>query len=439
MSAPREAAEEQQLVRALGVPSLTANIVNSTVGAGIFALPALVAAQLGPGAPLAFLLCALAMAVFVTSFALAGSRVSLTGGLYAYVETAFGRYVGFIAGVLYFLTAILASSGIVALFADTIGAMVPVFANGGLHFLVVLLVLGTLAWINILGVQSGARAVWIVTIAKLLPLFIFVGAGIFFVNRADALTIDWPGASPLGRGVLLLLFAFVGIEVALMPSGEVKDPARTVPRAIYLALAITTVLYLLIQLVAQGILGDSLGKFSTAPLAQAASRFLGQPGRNLMLTGASISAFGFLVSDVLSSPRVLFALGRDRFLPKAFSQIHPRFRTPHIAILTYCAIASVLSLSSTFQQLAILSNVAVLVLYFLCCGAALQLMRRDPPGAVRPFHFRGAWIFPVLGIAISLVILAQATGKELAITAVVLAAASILFLAQRWTRKAVAD
>jgi basic amino acid/polyamine antiporter, APA family len=431
MEKPAEPAAESQLIRALGVPSLAANIVNSTVGAGIFALPALVAAQLGAGAPLAFIICALAMAVFVTSFALAGSRVSLTGGLYAYVETAFGRYIGFIAGVLYFLTAILAASGVVALFADTIGAMAPIFSRAGPHFLIVLLVFGALAWINIRGVQSGARAVWIVTIAKLVPLLLFVGVGIFFVRRADALTIAWPGASSLGRGVLLLIFAFVGIEVALMPSGEVKNFERTVPRAIYLALAITTVLYLLIQLVAQGILGDTLGKYPTAPLAEAASHFFGEPGRSLMLAGASISAFGFLASDVLSSPRVLFAFGRDRFLPKVFAHVHPRFRSPDIAILAYCTIAAALSLSSTFQQLAILSNVAVLVLYFLCCGAAIRLLRRDEPDAPRPFHFPGAWIFPVMGIGISLWILAQATRKELAITALVLAAASILFLVQR--------
>jgi APA family basic amino acid/polyamine antiporter len=431
MTTPVAPAVESQLVRALGIPSLTANIVNSTVGAGIFALPALVAAQLGAGAPLAFIFCALAMAVFVTSFALAGSRVSLTGGLYAYVETAFGRYVGFIAGVLYFLTAILASSGIVALFADTIGAIAPIFAHGGMHFLVVLLVFSGLAWVNIRGVQSGARAVAIVTIVKLVPLLLFVGVGLFFVRQADALTITWPGASPLGRGVLLLIFAFVGIEVALMPSGEVKDPARTVPRAIYFALAATTVLYLLIQLVAQGVLGDSLGKYSTAPLAEAAARFLGTPGRHMMLAGASISAFGFLVSDVLSSPRVLFAFGRDGFLPKAFADVHQRFHTPHVAILVYCAMATVLSLSSTFQQLAILSNVAVLLLYFLSCGAALQLMRRDAPAARRPFHFPGAWIVPCLGIGISLWILAQATPRELMVTGVVLVAASVVFMIQR--------
>src|SRR6266568_6366361 len=97
---------DHQLVRAIGVPALTANIVNTTIGAGIFVLPALVAKGLGAAAPLAFLVCAIAMALFVTCFAVAGSRVSLTGGLYAYVEVAFGRYIGFLAGVLFFIIAV---------------------------------------------------------------------------------------------------------------------------------------------------------------------------------------------------------------------------------------------------------------------------------------------------------------------------------------------
>jgi APA family basic amino acid/polyamine antiporter len=154
-----------------------------------------------------------------------------------------------------------------------------------------------------------------------------------------------------------------------------------------------------------------------------------------MLTGASISAFGFLASDILSSPRVLFALGRDRFLPRALAHVHPRFRTPDVAILAYCGIAAVLSLSSTFQHLAILSNVAVLVLYVLSCGAALRLLPDEKPVTDRPFGFPGAWVFPVAGIVISLVILAQATREELGITAVVLVAASVLFLLQRAIRR----
>src|SRR5216117_3948417 len=120
---------DHQLVRGIGIPALTANIVSSTIGAGIFVIPATVARGLGPAAPLAFVCCAVAMVLFVTCFAIAGSRVSLTGGLYAYVEVAFGRYVGFLAGVLYFLTAILAISGIVTLIAASVGRLIPVFAT----------------------------------------------------------------------------------------------------------------------------------------------------------------------------------------------------------------------------------------------------------------------------------------------------------------------
>ncbi len=423
-----QSSEDAQLLRAIGVPGLTANIVNTTVGAGIFVLPALVAATLGPASPVAFLVCALAMALFVTSFAIAGSRVSLTGGLYAYVEVAFGPFIGFLAGVLFFLTAILSVSGVISLFAASVTVLAPRLNTTFGHFLISLLVFGTLTWINVRGVRAGTVAVGTVTIVKLVPLLLFVGVGFFFVRGADAIAIALPDVKELGKGVLLLIFAFAGIEVALVPSGEVKNPARTVPRAIYLALASTTVLYILIQMVAQGILAGDLGKFTAAPLAEAARRFAGPAGRSFLIVGATISAFGFIASDVLSSPRILFALGRDRFLPGVFAHVHPRFRTPDIAIITYCAICLILSLSSSFQQLAILANVAVLILYFLCCAAALELMRRDVRSDGKPFNFPGAWVVPPLAIVIIIWILAHATRKEFLITGIVLAIASVLFL-----------
>ncbi len=426
---------ERQLIRALGVPSLTANIVNTTIGAGIFVLPALVAAKIGPASPLAFLVCAVVMALVVTSFAIAGSRVSLTGGLYAYVEVAFGRYVGFLAGILFFLTAILSVSGVISVFAATVGAAAPIFATKIGHFAVVLLVLGSLAWINIRGVRAGARAVGTVTLIKVVPLLIFVCAGIFFIRPETIVLPAWPGTKPMGDAVLLLIFAFAGIEVALVPSGEVKNPARTVPRAIYISLILTTVLYILIQLVAQGILGGELAHDPNAPLAQAAARFLGKSGRTLMLVGATISAFGFVTSDILSSPRIIFAFGRDRVLPPWFAHVHPRFHTPDIAILTYCVIVFVLSLNSTFQQLAILANVAVLLLYVLCCAAALELMRRNVRSDDAPFHIPGAPIFPLLAIAVIVWVLAHATAKEFIVTAICLAVGSLLFLLRRAVAK----
>jgi amino acid transporter len=356
--------------------------------------------------------------------------VSLTGGLYAYVEVAFGRYVGFVAGVLFALTAILSVSGVVNVFATSVGILVPAFAHPAGRFLLIVLVFGSLAGINIRGVRTGAWAVGAVTLIKLAPLIIFVAAGVFFIRPPAMAWPGWPSNQALGESVLLLIFAFVGIEVALVPSGEVKNPARTVPRAIYVALAVTTVLYIMIQLVAQGVLGDELASHPDAPLAEAAARFLGNFGRTLMLAGATISAFGFVTSDILSSPRILFAFGRDGILPRWFANTHSRWRAPHIAIVTYSAIALVCTFSSTFQQLAVLANVAVLLLYLLCCLATLEFMRRDrdvrSEGA--PFRFPGARLVPILSIIVIIWILSHATAKEFIVTMACLGVASVFFV-----------
>jgi amino acid transporter len=228
-----------------------------------------------------------------------------------------------------------------------------------------------------------------------------------------------------------LLFAFVGVEIALVPSGEIKHPARTVPRAIFAALGITTLLYIMIQLVALGVLGNELGKYGDTALAEAAGRFLGNTGRTLMLVGLAISAFGWTTSDILSSPRIIFAFGRDAFIPKWFAHVHPRFHTPDVAIVTYAAIAFALSFSSTFQRLAILSNMAVLLLYALCCLAALELNRRDIRSDEAPFKFRGASLVPIVAIVLIVWVLGHATKDEFEITAACLAAATLLFLIQR--------
>jgi len=272
---------DHQLIRGIGIPALTANIISSTIGAGIFVLPSAMARTLGPAAPLAFICCAIAMVLFVTCFAIAGSRVSLTGGLYAYVEVAFGRYIGFLAGVLYGLTALGAVAGVVNVLVNSIVIAVPFLDSGPMRIVLMILVYGSLVAINVRGVRGGAGAVTVVTFAKLVPLLVFVCAGIFFIHPANLTWTLWPGSKSLGDAVILLIFAFVGIEVALMPSGEVKNPARTIPRSIYLALVITTIVYMMIQLVAQGTLGADLANYKDAPLAEAAAKFLGNMGRTL--------------------------------------------------------------------------------------------------------------------------------------------------------------
>jgi amino acid transporter len=421
---------EAGLIRALGVPGLTANLINTTSGAGIFALPAAVALKLGAAAPIAFAICAAAMALFVTCFALAGSRVSLTGGLYAYVEVAFGRYVGFLTAVLLFLSAVLSVAGVVTLFAGSLAALVPVL-NGTLGRGILMgLIYAILASINIRGVRAGGGAVAVVTVAKLIPLIAFIVIGLFFIQPQALAWPGWPEGDTLGSAVLLLMFAFVGIEVALVPSGEVKNPSRTVPRAIYTALVITTVIYVAIQLVAQGVLGSELGNFATAPLAEAAGRFLGNTGRTVLLAGATISAFGFVASDILGSPRYLFALARDGILPRPFAHLHPRYRSPDSAIVAYALVAFGFSLTSTFEALAVMANVAVLFAYLLCCGAAWQLMRSNVRSDGPPLIFRGAILIPPVAIAAAIWILTHATWQEFKVTGAVVAVASVLYVAR---------
>src|SRR5438309_11779264 len=390
---------DHQLVRGIGIPALTANIISSTIGAGIFVLPAAMSRALGPAAPVAFVCCAIAMVLFVTCFAIAGSRVSLTGGLYAYVEVAFGRYIGFLAGVLYGITALGAVAGVVNVLVNSIVIVAPFLGSGVMRIIVMIVVYGSLVVINVRGVRGGAGAVTVVTFAKLLPLLLFVCAGAFFIHPANLNWTAWPGSKSLGDAVILLIFAFVGIEVALIPSGEVKNPARTVPRSAYLALVITTIIYIMIQLVAQGTLGPDLANHPKAPLAEAAAIFLGNIGRTILLAGATISAFGFVTSDILSSPRMIFAFGRDGALPKWFAHVHRRYRSPDVAIITYAVLAFALSITGTFEKLAVLSNVAVLLMYLLCCAACWFLVQRDVRAdGAQPFNFPGMNIVPVLAI-----------------------------------------
>jgi APA family basic amino acid/polyamine antiporter len=426
---------DHQLVRGIGVPALTANIVGSTIGAGIFVIPATVAKGLGSAAPLAFVCCAIAMVLFVTCFAIAGSRVSLTGGLYAYVEVAFGRYVGFLAGILYFLTALGAVAGVVNVLANSVALVIPFLGGPVMRITVMLAVYGSLVFINVRGVRKGAGAVTFITSAKLLPLLLFIGMGIFFIHPPDISWSKWPSSQSLGDAVVLLMFAFVGIEVALIPSGEVKNPSRTVPRSAYLALTITTIIYILIQVVAQGTLGSDLANHPDAPLAESAAKFLGNVGRVILLAGATISAFGFVTSDILSSPRMVFAFGRDGALPEFFAHVHPRYRSPDVAIITYATLAFALSISGTFEQLAVLSNVAVLLMYLLCCASCWFLLARDIRSDGEPFNFPGMEVVPALAIIAIIWILAHATLREFTVTAMVLAVASILYFVRVQLRR----
>ena len=427
-------AGEARLLRAIGLPALTASIVNQTIGAGIFVLPAIVAGGLGPAAPLAYIVCAGVMGLIVACFAAAGSRVSLTGGLYAYIEVAFGPFVGFLSGALYWLMASFAVASVASAFAGSIGALTSIVDNQAARGALLASLFGALAFVNVRGVRSGSRVVQVVTVAKLLPLAILVVSGIWSI---DPHALRWPGPpslAALGRTSIILIFAFAGVEIAVAPAGEIRDPTRTVPRAIFTALTITTTFYLLIQVVAQGLLGSSLTNFASAPLAEAASRVLGATGRLTVLVGGAVSMFGYISGDMLGSPRVLYAFGRDGTLPEPFRRVHPVFRTPHVAIAFYAIVVATLAISGTFAQLAILANVSALTLYGTAVAAAAELQRRNVRSEGAPLRLPGGLTIPLLAIGMIVWLLSHATRRELAVEAIVLGIAAAFYFTRRRSR-----
>jgi amino acid transporter len=416
---------KEPLLRAIGTVALAASIVNITVGGGIFRLPSSVAQSLGAAAPLAYLVCAVAMGLIVVCIADAGSRVPLTGGPYAYVGVALGRYAAFLSGVMLWLLGLFASAAVATVLAASVGQLVPPLAPYRAGVLVVTFAFWTL--VNLRGVALGARLNTIATVAKLLPLLLIAVGGLFYV-QAEHLTVStWPSAADVARTSLLLVFAFAGVESALAPSGEVRDTARTVPRAIGLAMLGITALYISLQLSAQGILGGALGTSAT-PLADAAGAAFGGWARALLLGGAAISMFGYLGGMTLSVPRVVFALARDGYLPRALAVVHPTYRTPQAAIVVQSLLALALAISGTFEPLAVLANAAALALYLGCAVAAWRLRAGAAAATGGAARLPLAGVAPFLAVPVILWLLTGLTRSEWMAFGGCVAAASVVYL-----------
>lgn len=381
-ASPETSPTPDSLRRVIGTLGLAAGIINITIGGGIFRLPGSVAGSLGPAAPLAYLVCAAAMGLIVWCMADAGRRVARTGGPYAYVGMAFGPYAGFISGVLLWMLGTFATAAVTTVLASSLGGLVPFVAGPAAQHAVIIGAILIWSLVNLRGAVAGVRLNSIVTIAKLAPLLLLVMGGAFFVDTGNLRITEWPAAETLARTSLLLIFAFAGIEVALVPSGEVRDTARTVPRAIALAMIGVTTLYVALQVVTQGILGSALALATVSPLADAAGASLGGWARSVLLAGAAVSMFGYLGGAMLSMPRMVFALARDGFLPRVLGGLHPGTGAPRAAIVAQGIVTVVLAITGTFERLAIFANVSALTLYLGCALASWRLRgmeRSDRP------------------------------------------------------------
>ncbi len=423
---------DEQLRRVIGPWSLGLTSVNSAIGAGIFVLPGVIAAILGPSAILAYLICGLAVALVLTCFIEIGSFVRRSGGAVAYIEEAFGPMMGFFAWVLYSLGfEVVCNAALGSLLMNEAALVFPTLARGVPRAMAIVLLFGGLAVLNIAGVRKGVRFSVSVTIAKLLPLLFVITGGVFIMHWRELQWTGWPPVARLGEASLILFFAFQGTEEALMPSAEIRDPARTVPRAMFGAITALILLFVAIQLVSQGVLGSNLAHEPTAPLAAVAERFAGGAGRTLLLIGVAVSMFGAISGSMTATPRSFFRAAEDGMLPAALARVHPKFRTPHVAIVTVAVLIILLAVSGEFKPLAVLSSTSILCVYLAVCLGALRLRytRKQIPGS---FRAPGGPVVGILGAATVLWLLSHSTRREISAVAGTLALAAIYFFLRRW-------
>ncbi len=425
---PTLPAAESVLVRAIGPWALGANAINLTIGAGIFALPAVVAAILGPAAILAYLVCGALIILVLTCFAEVGSQVTRSGGSVAYIEEAFGPLSGFLAWVVFAIIWSAASDAAIAhVLLDAVATVLPPLAGGVPRMFGLVLLFGSLAVINIRGVRQGTRLAVATTVAKLAPLLLLAVVGLLAVQWSNLTWNGWPSVSQLGAGTLVLFFAFGGMESALTPSGEIRDPTRTVPRGILGAAGALVLLYVVLQLVAQGVLGSELAHGSATPLADLAQRLAAGPGRSIVVACTAVAVFGALAADMIGTPRAFLAASESGMLPQALARVHPRFHTPWISIIAFAAVTLLLSLSGGFQVLAVLASMALLLIYLAVCLAALRL-RYTRPRPAGSFRAPGGPTVALLASAVVLWVLAHSTLHEVLYMSAVLAGSVLYYL-----------
>jgi amino acid transporter len=406
------------LARAIGRWSLAALMVNTTIGAGIFGLPSLIAALVGQFSPLAVLLAGIAIGVIVAVFAEVASRFNSTGGPYLYTHTAFGSFIGILTAWLLYVTRLASAGAVTNVFVSYLAEFWPSAGGAMPRIAVITTLVVLLVTVNYRGVRAGVRANNFFTVAKLAPLGVFIIFGALYMLTAPPSAKAYTSTASLRAWIdalLLLFWAYGGFESALLPMGESKDPRRDAPIALFAAILVCIAVYTLVQVVVIGILTDPAA--TTRPLASAAHYFLGPRGAVLISLGAMLSTFGWMTSFMLLNSRTTFALAEKRELPPILAAIHPRFQSPYVSIVMLGILWWVFALWGGFRWNVGFSAAGRLIEYVAVC-ASLPLFRRTRPGEAA-LVIPGGKLVAILGIVISLVLVTSVDRTALLILSLV--------------------
>jgi len=351
-----------------------------------------------------------------------------TGGPYLYAREAFGSFVGLEVGWMFLLSRLAAASAIANAFALYLGYFWPATVSGFGRALAITTLLWGLGLLNLIGVRYGAWAVNLLTVVKLVPLLLFAVVGLFYIDSSRYQILTLPDMTSLRQASLALIFAFGGFENASVPTEEVKNPTRNLPIALIFSIALTALLYIAIQIVALGTL-PGLATDAT-PLASAGRTFLGSAGAGMITVAAVLSTTGSNSALALVGPRILYALAEGGQLPGILARVHPKYRTPHIAVIVFAATAWVIAIYGNFAQLVTVSAIARLLFSATTCLAVPALRRRMPNDA-GTFRVPGGGIIPALAAVISIWLLTGINKAQAIAGGVALLLGAVLYLCFR--------
>lgn len=416
------------LKRVIGVSGIALTIVSFTIGAGIFVLPGTVGARLGAFGLFSYIFCAIMLAAIMLCYAEIGSRITTSGGSYAYVEAAFGKLPGYIVNWMFFFGwSVFSDAALLNVIADSLAVFFPAFLNPWLRAGFFLLLISFMVWLNVRGATFGVAFIKFITILKIVPLFAIILFGFGSVKSGNLHWDHIPTLSSFGNTALILFFAFAGFESALSASGEIKHPNRTIPMGILMGGLLVLVIYILLQTVTQGILGAEISAVKDAPLAAVAEKLVGPAGATILLMTAAVSCFGTVSSDVLGTPRMLFAGANDGLFPKLLGKVHQKYATPYVAIIIFAALIFILAVSGGFKQLAILASAAILLIYLSVILATIKLRTKKAEEREKTFKVPGGLIIPFIGIAAILWLLSSLRKQEIVYTLIFIAVIIVFY------------
>ncbi len=420
--------EEEGLRRKITRTGVAALVLNGMLGAGIFALPAAVASEVGTFSPFIFLICGALFLPVVLAFARVASYYRSTGGPVLYAREAFGPFVGFQTGWLLWLGRVTAFAANGNALLDYGGLLWSDLNSGLVRVAVMGLIFCFLTASNVVGVDRGMTTTNVLTVLKLTPLFLFIGAGFAYITPGQFVGASFPPQEGLAAALLLVVYAFVGFEGALVPAGESRNPEKDIPKALLLTVCVTALFYALIQTVCLSVIPDLSA--TRTPVSDVAGVLFGVAGATLMTVTAFLSIAGNLSSTMLTAPRMTYVMANAGSLPASLGKINEKYRTPAWSIVLLGVLAFVLAISGTFKVLAIMSSLTRMIGYGVCIAALPRLKKKLRPAEER--GGAGAFVIPGFAFAVCLWLAMQADLSAWSVTGVFVAAGTLLFL---WSKK----